>query len=298
MTSQFIWWRQFGFDELRQGHLVCGTRISLVARPFFAGFQSALLYPPNWLFMALPLPFALNLSIALHVFLAGLFTYLWAHFRGFHPASCWLSAFMFMFGGAYFLHLVPGHLPNLCTMAWIPIPLIFLAVEGYRADRKHYWILLGMTALAMQILAGHIQYVYYTVMTLGFYLVMELRRVSKPVSFLLGVAGMGLGAFLLTAAQLLPGLDAGGESIRSQKLSLYILETGSMNPERLWGLLMPKFFNYWDHYWGGGIYWEGGDVRQCQRFCLGPLGAAFFHESAEVDLGWHWVTLRAHRDRL
>ncbi len=96
--------------------------------------------------MVLPLPFALNFDFARHVFLSGWFTSLWISRRGSHPASALTIAFGFMFGGATFLHLVPGHLPNLNTMAWIP--LVFLAVDGCLARVEKKWILLGIKPFA------------------------------------------------------------------------------------------------------------------------------------------------------
>lgn len=130
LTKQFVWWRQFGFGELAKGHLVLWNPHLFGGAPFFAGFQSALLYPPNWLFMILPLGFALNFSIVLHVFLAGWFTFLWLKGRGSQGASALLGALMFMFSGAYFTRIGEGQLSNLCTMAWIP--LVFLALDKYR----------------------------------------------------------------------------------------------------------------------------------------------------------------------
>ncbi|MGH7740057.1 MAG: hypothetical protein ACREL1_07925, partial [bacterium] len=78
LTGQFVWWRQFGFDQLRQGYLALWNPHLFSGAPFFGGFQSALLYPPNWLYLFLPLAFAINFGVALHVFLAGFCTYLWA----------------------------------------------------------------------------------------------------------------------------------------------------------------------------------------------------------------------------
>src|ERR1035441_5585401 len=110
MTSQFVWWRQFGFEELKKGHLALWNPHLFCGVPFFGGFQSALLYPPNWFFMVLPLGFALNFSIALHVFLAGFFTFLWLKGRKAHPASAFLGAFMYMFSGAFFTRVVVGQI--------------------------------------------------------------------------------------------------------------------------------------------------------------------------------------------
>src|SRR5260221_9924200 len=122
----FAAWRQFAFDQLRQGHLVLWNPYYLCGSPFFGNFESAILYPLNWLYLIFPLSLAINVGIVLHVFLAGFFTYLWASHRGLHPLSCFIAGTSFMFGGAYFLHVFAGHLPNLCTMVWAP--LVFLAL--------------------------------------------------------------------------------------------------------------------------------------------------------------------------
>lgn len=255
LFRQFVWWRQFGFNELRQGHLALWNPHLFCGAPFFGGFQSALLYPPNWLFMVLPMPFAMNLVMALHVFLAGWFTYLWIRKRGGRRASALLAAGMFMFSGAYFLRITVGNLSNLCTMAWIP--LLFLAVEGLRQERRWRWVVLGALAVAFQIFAGHIQYVYYTALVLAAYVVLLLPRVVGRLSFLGGFSLIYVLGGLLSAVQVLAGWDASMESIRGKGLPLEILSMLDMNPERLAFLLMPRFFGNWNDYWGGGIYCEG-----------------------------------------
>ena len=87
LMLQFLPWRAFGFSQLRAGHLPLWNPHVFCGTPFFGGFQSALLYPLNVLFLLLPLGAAINWSIALHVFLAGAFTYLWARNRGLRPLA-------------------------------------------------------------------------------------------------------------------------------------------------------------------------------------------------------------------
>ncbi len=254
LAGQFVWWRQFGFDELKKGHLALWNPRLYCGEPFFGGFQSALLYPPNWLFMCLPLPFALNFSMALHVFLAGWFTYLWVSARGSHPVSALMGGLMFMFGAAYVLHLVPGHLPNLCTMVWIP--LIFLAIDQYRKELKTKWILMGMAVMALQVFSGHIQYVYYTGVITAIYALCNLPE-KKKLQFLGGISLIYIGAVLLSAVQLMAGWAAMVEGARSQTLDIGFLDIADISPERLWCLLMPEFFGGYQAYWGGGMYHEG-----------------------------------------
>jgi hypothetical protein len=268
LSGQFVWWRQFGFDELKKGHLVLWNPHLFCGEPYFGGFQSALLYPPNWLFMVLPLPFAINTSIALHVFLAGFFTYSWIRFRGSHPASALMSAFMFMLGASMILHVVPGHLPNLCTMAWIP--LVFLSVDICYRKKEWHWILFAMFALSMQIFSGHIQYVYYTAVIISFYVLFLLAQIreSKGI-FFLKFALIGLGAAALSAVQLLAGWAATAESTRARVLDIDFIDIADITPERFCCLLMPNFFDGWKTYWGGGFYWEGPVFVSVTAFVLG-----------------------------
>ena len=121
-------WRGFGFGEIARGNLPLWNPHIYSGAPFLAGFQSALLYPLNVLYLVLPLAKAINWGIALHAFLGGLFFYLWALKRGLHPLACFLAGAEFIFCAPYFLHIYAGHLPNLCTMIWAP--LLFLAIDG------------------------------------------------------------------------------------------------------------------------------------------------------------------------
>src|SRR4029077_1693349 len=104
LALQFLPWRKFGFDQLRLGHLPLWNPHIYGGAPYFAGFQSALLYPPNWLHLFLPLGTAINCVIALHVFLAGYFMYLWARSRASVGGSI-LAGILFMFSGPFFLHV-------------------------------------------------------------------------------------------------------------------------------------------------------------------------------------------------
>src|SRR5581483_5784361 len=284
LTGQFIWWRQFGFEELQKGHLALWNPHLFCGAPFFGGFQSALLYPLNWFFMVLPPPFAVNFTIALHVFLAGCLAYLWVAGRGSHPASALMAGLLYALGGAYFLHLVPGHLPNLCTMAWLP--MVFWALDRYREERKLSWILAGMFALAMQILAGHIQYVYYESLAVGLYVLGGNKQTKDRPGYYSGLGLMFAGAALLTAVQLFAGWDAAGESVRAQHLSVDIVDEADITWERLWCLLMPDFFLGWKNYWGGGMYWEGVLYISVTAFVLAFYGLRYSSDPQKKTLGW------------
>lgn len=55
LATQFVHWRRFGAGELARGNLPLWNPHLYAGTPFFGGFQAALLYPPNWLHLLLPL---------------------------------------------------------------------------------------------------------------------------------------------------------------------------------------------------------------------------------------------------
>ena len=252
LSSEFIHWRDFGFRELRAGHLPLWNPYSFCGTPFFGGFQSALLYPPNLLFLFLPLGPAINWSIALHVFLAGAFTWLWVRNRGLHPLACLLAATMFMFGGPYFLHIFAGHLSNLCTLVWAP--LLFLAIDRIFDRPALGPCLLGAFAAAMAILAGHVQYVFYLAVAAAIYSALNLacqpRAAARAIASerrgiprtLLCLLAICLGAAALSAVQLFTGFAEAGEGVRSVGLSYKMASQFSFPPENYLTLVAPGFF--------------------------------------------------------
>ena len=267
----FVAWRQFAFDQLRQGHVALWNPYYLCGAPFLGNFESGLLYPLNWVYLILPLGLAINVGIILHVFFAGYFTYLWASYRGLHPLSSFVAGTVFMFGGAYFLHLYAGHLPNLCTMVWAP--LLFLSIDGLVQKISVRWILLGIFAVAMQILAGHPQYVYFTAIIAVLYVLLNLKGNKAKFKVLISFFAFYTGASLITAAQLWTGLEAISECSRNIPLEYHSASSFSFPPENLLTLVLPEFFGnlITAHYWGRWFFWEVSLFIGITAFFLGLL---------------------------
>lgn len=256
LSSQFVHWRQFGFNEVKKGNLPLWNPHLFSGMPYLGGFQSALLYPLNVVYLIFPLPVAVNVGIVLHVFLGGVFVYLWTAKRKLHPLACFLGAAEFMFCGPHFLHIYAGHLPNLCTIVWVP--LIFLSIDGVFERESLWWYFLGIFSVAMQILAGHPQYVFYTGVAAVIYAGIRLIRAEKRLKVITCFAGMYAGGVVLAAAQLLPGIHATQESIRGMGVSYEFASICSLAPENLLTWLAPGFFGDMVHfrYWGRWLLWE------------------------------------------
>ncbi len=263
LSLSFALWRQFGFGELRRGHLALWNPYLHSGTPFFGNFESALLYPPNWIYILLPLPKAINIEIAFHVFLAGLFTHLWARRRGLGHLAALLASALFMFGGPYFMHISAGHLSVLDTAAWIP--MLFLITDELLQRPGVRWVLSGVAVVALQIFGGHPQTVFYSGIASAIYIAICLPQVENRLKVVLSCCSIYLGAALISAVQLLAGWQAGSESTRGGSgLSYEAASFLSFPSENFVTLFIPWFFGLSavspdaPHliYWGRFYNWE------------------------------------------
>jgi hypothetical protein len=118
---------------------------------------------------------------------------------------------------------------------------------------------LGIFAVSMQILAGHPQYVYFTGLTAAFYLVLNLKKLSRKLIISVGgVAAFYTGALLVTAVQSWTGLEALWDSARHLSLDFSSASSFSFPPQNLLTIFLPDFFGNLEpgHYWGSWYLWE------------------------------------------
>jgi hypothetical protein len=249
MEDIFYPMHQTVFEHLKHGHLMLWNPYLKSGIPFLANFEFAIFYPPNWIFMLFSSVFAMNLSIFLHVFLAGFFTYWWLSRRGFRWEAALFAAITYMFGGPYFSHLYAGHFSNLCTMAWAPC--ILGIIDRISEEKNPFrWLWAGIAAVALQLLAGHVQYFFYTSFMVFFYTLFQfgLGGWGKIKGFI-SVFSMYLGGMLLTAVQWMTGLQAVfGESTRGTGVSILIQQATSLPKKDLLTLILPCLYGKSAHY--------------------------------------------------
>ena len=250
LPGQFASWRAFAVDSLRAGHFPLWNPYTYSGEPFLGGFQSALLYPPNLLFLLLPLPRAIDLSVLAHLLILGWGMWVWAERRRLHPLAGFLAGAVLVLSGVVYPHVFAGHLSNICTMAWSP--WILSGLESWWTDRRRAGLFEASGAICLQILAGHSQYVFLTALAAGLFgLLSSIAEPSVRRRALPAVAACYLGAALLAAAQLFPGFAAIGESAR-QDQSFVQASVFSFPPENFLTLFAPGFFGDPLHtaYWG------------------------------------------------
>ncbi|RCK80936.1 MAG: hypothetical protein OZSIB_2824 [Candidatus Ozemobacter sibiricus] len=261
---QYLGWRTFVGQELAAGRFPFWNPYQFGGIPFFSDPQKAVLYPFTWLYAVCSVGWATNIIIAVHVYLGGAFMILWALSRGLSPPASFMAGLLFMGSGPFFSHIYPGHLSNLCSMPWIP--LVFLIIDRWLTTDCRFWCLAGAVAVALQILGGHLQYVYYTALMGLFYVLYSLPWLDQPVRKIFWVLLMFMAAASLAAVQLFPAAAFFEESFRptQPELAASFAANCSFHPSAFLTMVMPWFFGpvhgpegqYEQMYLGKWLWWE------------------------------------------
>lgn len=205
---------------LKLNQLPLWTPLIYTGFPLQANPESGITYPVNIILFKIFSPArALNLSILLKFLLAALFMFYYLRALGIDRPSSLFASIAFSWCGFFV-----GHLKHLNMHdAGIWVPLILLLIEKYHADRKAYWLCLVSAVLGLQILGGHPQISYYTVLFIAVYFLWrELpgktgwKQKLVTAGHLIAVVAVGVGAGMV---QLLPGLELVGLSERGGGVS-------------------------------------------------------------------------------
>ena len=258
--TQWYPWRAYAAHWMKQGVLPSWNPYILCGTPFVGSFQSAVFYPPNLIFLAMPVHAAARVSIIFHVALSLVFTYLLARSFGCVRSGATVAAMAFSFGAAQLLRVPAGHWGVSCAIPWMP--LIFLCVEARLRRPGCLSVVVGAIAVAMQVLSGVPQYAFITGLAVGVFVLLRSVRDGLSWKERLRRWGALAGLFLLGAAiaaiQLLPGIEAALHGARSLPMRKEWIEQFSLAPESLLTLFVPGFFGGVQGvpWWGRYLFWE------------------------------------------
>ncbi|KAB2854666.1 MAG: hypothetical protein F9K46_16625, partial [Anaerolineae bacterium] len=177
-SLQFYPWRQFAFDEIREGRMPFWNPYVGGGAPLIANYQSAIFYPPNWLHFFLSDSYAMGLIAILHVFWAGLGMWLFTGRLGFSPLGRGISVLSFALGNYYIGRF--GSFPSTDAAAWIPW-MFWITLRILEQRRLRDIGLMGLIT-GMQLLAGHAQTTWYGLVGLGLFALWYTRWPMRPVA--------------------------------------------------------------------------------------------------------------------
>ncbi len=249
--------RFFASLWIREGIIPLWNPYNSCGMPFLAALQSQVLYPFSFIIYFLPINLGIKLFIVIHLFLAGIFTYLLMQQWKMRKISSLVASIVYIFSG-YFISVV-DILNILVTITWIPF--IFWAYVLALQSFKTWYIILTAIGIGLQFLGGEPTTFCATLLTLAFFTSgkvvivwregrrqktedrgqkTENRRgttYSKISLILLLVVLIGLG---LVAFQLLPFLELVSHSTRSSGISFAEATRWSLTPYELLDLFMPS----------------------------------------------------------
>jgi len=238
----YPWW-QLGRDLLRAGELPLWNPYQHSGVPLAANPQSGVLYPLNWLLWWLPAARAINVSLALHVLLAGWFTYALARHLRLSPAGSFVAAITFMYSGFFAGRVFAGHIPHVQVACWLPALVLLSDLALQRGSVR--LAALGGLVLGLALLAGFPQMVLVSleaVFLLWAWRLWQSRRLALAVrqaALLAMLLALGLG---VAAVQLVPGWELAQNSIRNQAMDWDYVSGLSLRPQELPTVVWPDLF--------------------------------------------------------
>ncbi|MDH7600784.1 MAG: YfhO family protein [Armatimonadota bacterium] len=220
--AQFYPWRVFYARCVREGkiplwnpHQFCGT-------PFLANAQSAVLYPPNLLFIVCDPIVAWTAYAALHLFLAGFFMHLLLRELGCSAGAGLIGGVCYAFCAFNIRWL---ELPTFVgASVWLPV--IVLLVHRAVVRRSASYAVCAGLAQAMAFLAGHFQIAFYVLLAAAAWWLWRLclEYSSSGCCTTIRNAFTGLTVFVVVAGlvaspQVLPTVELARSSHRVRDVS-------------------------------------------------------------------------------
>ena len=226
--------------------------------PFNANPLSGLWYPPGWLAVLLPLPLAFNISIFLHLLVAGIGMYLLLRAENLLAFPALFGAVVFIALPKVFAHYGAGHVSLLYAIAWTPWLLY--------ASRRYYLVgqlsaypmwrrVLDQPALIWGlILLADVRWAAFAGLLWWYYLLFHSSPgggVNQRFRFIGSLTVQTILGVLLAAPLIIPLLEYANLSTRA-KMSAEDVSTFSLPLVKILGLFFPDFrgFHEWVVYCG------------------------------------------------
>jgi len=248
--QQYYPWRHFAVESLRHGTIPLWNPYAFCGTPFVANMQSAVFYPPNLLFLVMPVGLGFTATVVLHCALAGIFMLALLRTLGIARAAAVVGAVAFMFNGAL---VAWAEYPALGLWVMVWLPLILLLLERAIARGSIAAAVGAGCAMGVQFLGGHFQYSAYVLLGVAVFVVWRAACSPEQRWRAIGYAALALALGVgVAAGQMLPAVEL---AARSQRPPLSYAEAlrSALPTNQLVTYLVPDFFgnpsthNYWGH---------------------------------------------------
>ncbi len=213
LVLQNYQWKSFIRQSIAAGEVPLWNPHQFAGIPFLAAGQPSTLYPLSAIYYTMPLEWAYGWFTVVNLWLAGLTMFMFLRgIRLVRPAAL-VGAITYQLCGFFVASAVFPMM--LGAVPWLP--LLLLLLEFIIRQRPAFgrpavipWIVIGAAALAMNMLAGHVEITYYTILITAYYGAFRgisgywanrrvpgaVRAWAKKLGYMLamGVLGLALGA--------------------------------------------------------------------------------------------------------
>jgi O-antigen/teichoic acid export membrane protein len=266
LVLQNMPWKLFIRESLAQGEIPLWNPYQFSGIPFLAAGQQSALYPFSLLYYVLPLPAAYGWFTVAQLWLAGALMY------GFLRGGLNIGRFGAALGGVTYqlaaFFVISAVFPMIiAAAAWLPLLLWMIEYTVQQRPLRGRpssvpWVVVGALALGCNILAGHVEITYYTLLIMGYYAAARLLALAAPRArnqswpqilsllaqrggWLLGMVVLGLA---LGAVQFIPLFEFASLNFRSGSAS-YEQVIGWAHPLRdLAQFILPNVYGNPSHH--------------------------------------------------
>jgi hypothetical protein len=264
-SLQFLPWLNYSFDAILHGELPLWNPLNGLGSPLLANYQCALFYPLNWFLILIykifgikGLASGLTLSIVLHLYFSSLGMSTLLKYLKRSYLSCYLGGMIWAFSG-YAISRI-SFFTMIWSFSWVSwIILGVFLIRDVQKYQKIKWGLILSVLFSMQLLSGHAQTSYFTIILAALFMLFPVKiKLLEKVKNLFRLFSAIFVSILLSSIQLIPTIEYLRLSQRSQEVGFDYAANFSYWPLRI---ISTIFGNFWGHpgltrFFGGGTFWE------------------------------------------
>lgn len=239
-------YKYFMKQKLDQGLVPFWSRVTSAGFPIYAQSEIGFFNPINFLTLKFfPLFTAINLQFILVFFWMMISTFSMGVMLNLSRRLSLLFAIIFSYSSFNIFNFI--HFPHLQTIAYMPV--LFGLAYSYLHDKKLKRLLIMIPLFALQLVSGHLQYVYITLMMIYvyvfvYYFLYRKQIVKKEFAFFLITVTLSfLFACIIAAIQLIPTIEF---ARLSPRLNVNQIGSGMVNylfsPKIILTLISPYIF--------------------------------------------------------
>ncbi|MGH7556002.1 MAG: hypothetical protein ACREMQ_23615, partial [Longimicrobiales bacterium] len=259
-TGQFPLWNPYLFGGI----------------PFVEGMHGDTFYPLSLALFFLDARTMWGWKMVIHIFLAGVFTYLWLRGLGLRRGPAFFGGLVYMMGPDLVSLLYPGGDGKLFVSALAPL-MFWLTDRAARRGRISDFAFFSL-GLALVMFTSHMQLAYFTVWGVSLYFLFRVveqwraqkdtgRAARQVVTFALaGALGVGAAAvqFIPPVRYLREWSRRADMTVQAQGRTGYEYSTSySLHPEEIVSLVVPEFIgdNVATETRAGNTYWGRNAIK-------------------------------------